>query len=100
VHKTIILYLVLYGSENWSLTLREDHKLRVFENVVLRIFGLKRDEVIGGWRKFHEKGHHNLYSSPSIIRMIKSRRMRRAGHVAGTVDKRIAYRILAAKPEG
>jgi hypothetical protein len=68
--------VVLCGCETWSLTLREEHKLRVFENRVLRkIFEPKRDEVIGGWRKLHNEGLHNMYSSPSIIRMIKSRRM-------------------------
>jgi hypothetical protein len=65
-----------------SLTLREEHRLRVFENRVLRrIFGQKRDEVTGGWRKLHNEELHNLYSSPSIIRMIKSRRMRWSEHV-------------------
>jgi hypothetical protein len=64
--------VVLYGSETWSLTLREEHRLRVFENRVLRkIFGPKRDEVIGGWRKVHNEELHNLYCSPSIIRIIK-----------------------------
>jgi hypothetical protein len=73
----------LIGCETWSLTLREEHRLRAFENRVLRrIFGPKRDEVTGGWRKLHNEQLHNLYSSPSIIRMIKSRRMRLAGHVA------------------
>jgi hypothetical protein len=74
--------VVLYGCETWSLALREKHKLRVFENrVLMRIFGLKRDEVIGGWRKLHEK-LHDLYSSPNITTMIKLRRMRWTGHVA------------------
>jgi hypothetical protein len=73
----------------------------VFENRVLRrIFGPKRDEVIGGWRKLHNEELHNLYSSPSIIRMIKSRRMIRAGHAERTVKKRNAYRILMGEPEG
>jgi hypothetical protein len=73
----------LYGFETWSLTLREEHKLRVFENRVLRrIFGPKRGEVTGEWRKFHSGELHNLYSSPDIIRQMKSRRMRWAGHVA------------------
>jgi hypothetical protein len=62
--------------------LREEHRLRVFENRVLRIFGLKRDEVTGGWRKLHNEELHNLYSSPSIIRMVKSRRMGFTWHVA------------------
>jgi hypothetical protein len=72
----------------------------VFENSVLRrIFGPKRDEVTGGWRKLHNEDLHNLYSSPSIIRMMKSRRMRCVGHVAGIREKRNACRILVAKPE-
>jgi hypothetical protein len=77
--------MVLYGYETWSLTLREEHRLRVFENRVLRkiyVFGSKRDEVIGGWRRLHYKELHNLYCSPSIIRMMKSRRLRWARHVA------------------
>jgi hypothetical protein len=79
-YKTIILPVVLYGCEKWSLTLREKHKLRVFENRVLRrIFGPKKVEVKGGWKKLHNEELHNLYSSPSIIRIIKSRRMRWAG---------------------
>jgi hypothetical protein len=65
--------VVLYGCETWSLSLREEHRLRVFENRALRgIFGPKRDEVIGGWRKLHNEELHNLYCSPSITRMIKS----------------------------
>jgi hypothetical protein len=73
-----------YGCETWSLTLREGHKLRVVENRVLRrIFGPKRDEVTGEWRKLHYDEFHSLYSSSSIIRIIKSRRMIWAGHVAG-----------------
>jgi hypothetical protein len=83
IYKTIILPVVLYGCETWSLTVREEHKLRVFENRVLRrIFGPTRVEVMGGWRKLYNEELHNLYSSPSIIRIIKSRRMRWAGHVA------------------
>jgi hypothetical protein len=75
--------VVPYEYETWSLTLREEHRLRVFENRVLRrIFGTKGDEVTGGWRKLHNEELHNLYSSPSIIRMIKSRRMRWAWHVS------------------
>jgi hypothetical protein len=73
----------------------------VFENRVLRkIFVWKRDEVTGGWRKLHNEELHNLYSSPSIIRMIKSRRMRWAGHVARMGPKRNAYRIFVQKREG
>jgi hypothetical protein len=83
IYKTIILPVVLYGCETLSLTLREEHRLGVFENRVLRrIFGPKRDEVTGEWRKLHNGELHDLYSSPSIIRIIKSRKMRWAGHVA------------------
>jgi hypothetical protein len=75
--KTIILPVVLCGCENWSLTLREEHRLRVFENKVLRrIFRPKADEVTGEWRKLHNEELHDLYSSPSIIRIIKARSMR------------------------
>jgi hypothetical protein len=73
----------------------------VFENRVLRrIFGLKRDEMTGDWRKLHNEELHNLYSSPNIIRMIKSRRMRWAEHIARMGEKRNAYKILVGKPEG
>jgi hypothetical protein len=93
MYRTIILPVVLYGCETWSLTLREEHRLRVFENRVLRrIFGPKRDEVMGDWRKLHNEELHNLYSSPN--RMIKSRRIRWTGHVARMGEKRNAYRIL------
>jgi hypothetical protein len=73
--------VVLYGCETWALTLREELRLKVSENRALRIFGLKGDEVMGDWRKLHNEELHNLYSLPGIIRIIKSRRMRRAGHV-------------------
>jgi hypothetical protein len=99
--KTIFLPVVLYGCGTWSLTVREEHKLRVFENRVLRrICGPKRDEVTGGWRKLHNEELHNLYTSPSIIRIIKSRRMRWVGHVARMGEKRNMYRLLVGKPEG
>jgi hypothetical protein len=100
IYKIIIWPVFLYGCETLSLTLREEHRVRVFENRVLRIFGPKRDEVTGGWRKLHNEEVHNLYSSPSIIRMIKSRRMRWAGHVARMGERKNAYRILVGKPEG
>jgi hypothetical protein len=81
--RTLILLLVLHGHETWFLTLREEHKLRVFENRVLRkIFGLRRDEVTGGLKKLHNEELHNLYSLSSIIRKIKLRRMRWMGPVA------------------
>ena len=83
IYGTIILPVVLYGCETWSLTLRKELRLRVFENRVLsRIFGPKRDEVRGEWRKLHNEELNVLYSSPNIVRMIKSRRMKWAGHVA------------------
>jgi hypothetical protein len=84
IYKTIILPVVLNACETWSLTLREENRLKVFENRVLRrIFGPKRGEVTVEWRKLHNEELHILYSSPNIIRQIKSRRMRWAGHVAG-----------------
>jgi hypothetical protein len=77
IYKSIILPGVLYAHETWSLTLREEHRLRVFENTVLiRIFGPKRDEVTGKWRKLHNKELNDLHSSPNIIRVIKLGRMR------------------------
>jgi hypothetical protein len=77
IYNTIILPVVLYTCKTWSLTLREERRLRVFENRVLRrIFGPKRDKVTGGWRKLHNKELRDLYSSPRIIRMIKLRRMK------------------------
>jgi hypothetical protein len=83
------------------LTLREGHRLREFENRVLRrIFGQKRDEVTREWKKLHNEELRNLYSSSSIIRIIKSRRMRWVGHVARMGKKRNAYRLLVGKPEG
>ena len=97
----LIFSVVFYGCESWSLTSREERWLRVFENRVLRrIFGLKRDEVTGEWRKLHSEEFIDLYSSPNIIWVIKSRRMRWAGHVARTEETRGAYRALVRKPEG
>jgi hypothetical protein len=93
--------MVLYGCETWSLTLREEHRLNVLENRVLRrIFGPKRDGITGGWRKLHSEELRTMYLSPNIIRIIKSRRMKWAGHVARMGEKRNAYRILVGKPEG
>ncbi|KAJ4435353.1 hypothetical protein ANN_17966 [Periplaneta americana] len=101
IYKTVILPVVLYGCETWTLTLREEHRLRVFENKVLRkIFGAKRDEVTGEWRKLHNTELHALYTSPDIIRNIKSRRLRWAGHVARMGESRNAYRVLVGTPEG
>jgi hypothetical protein len=101
IYKTIILPVVFYRCETWSVMLREEHRLRVFENRVLRrIFGPKRDEVNGEWRKLHNEELHNLYSSPDIIRQIKSRQMRWAGHVARVEEERKVYKVLVGKPKG
>ena len=98
---TIILPVVLFGCETWSLTLREERKLRVFENMVLRrIFGPKRDEVTGEWRRLHNEELNDLYPSPNIVRVIKSRRMRLAVHMARMGEERGVYRVLLGKPEG
>ena len=86
--------MVLYGCETWSLTLREERRLRVFENRVLRkVFGPKRDEVTGQWRKLHNEELNDLYSLPNIVRVIKSRRMARMGEDRGV------HRVLVGKPE-
>ncbi|KAJ4436577.1 hypothetical protein ANN_16610 [Periplaneta americana] len=101
IYKTVILPVVLYGCETWTLTLREEHRLKVFENKVLRkIFGAKRDEVTGEWRKLHNTELHALYSSRDIIRNLNSRRLRWAGHVARMGESRNAYRVLVGRPEG
>jgi hypothetical protein len=95
--------VVLYGRETWSLALREKHRLRVFENRVLRrIFGPKRDEVIEGWRKLHNEELHNLYCSPSIIRLTMSKRMGWAGHLArmGRGRMRIVFWWESQKERG
>ena len=91
----------MYRYETWSLTSREERKLRVFQNMVLRrIFGPRRDEVRGEWRRLHNEELNDLYSSPNIVRVIKSRRMRWAGHVARMGEERGVYRVLVGKPEG
>jgi len=94
------LPVVLYGCETWSLTLREERKLRVFENMVLRrIFERRRDEVTGELRRLHNEELNDLYSSPNIVRVIKSRRSRWAGHVARMGEERRLYRLLLGKPK-
>jgi len=101
LYRTVILLVVLIGCETWSLTLREERKLRVFENRVLRrIFGPRSDGAAGEWRRLHNEELNDLYSSPNIVRVIKSRRMRRAGHVARMGEERGLYRVLVGKPEG
>ena len=92
--------MVLYACETWSLTLREERRLRVFENRVLRrVFEPKRDEVTGEWRKLHNEELKDLYSLPNIVRVVKSRRMRCAGHVALMGEDRGVHRVLVGKPE-
>jgi hypothetical protein len=87
--------LFCVGVELVSVTLRKEHRLRVFEDRVLRkTFGPKRDDVTGEWRTLHSEKLHNLYSSPNIIRQIKSRRMRWAGHVARMEEERKVYKVL------
>jgi len=92
---------LITNDESWSLTLREERRLRVFENRVLRrIFGPKWNEVTGKWRKLHNEELNDLYSSPNIFRVIKSRRIRWAGHVARMRERRGVYRVLVGNPEG
>ena len=99
IYRTIILPVVLYGWETWSLTLKGERKLRVFENMVIRrIFGPRRDEVMGEWRRLHNKELNDLYSSPNIVRVIKSRRMRWAGYMACMGQEKGVYRVLVGKP--
>ena len=100
MYRNITLSVVLHGCETWSLTLREERRLRVFENRVLRrVFGPRRDDVTGEWRKLHNEELNDLYSSPGIVRVTKSRRMRWAGHVVRTGERSV-YRVLVGKPEG
>ena len=91
----MILLFVLYGCEAWSLTLREESRLRVFEDRIMRrTFGPKRDEI-GEWRRLHNEELHSLYRSPNMVRVIKSRRLRWAGHVARMEEGRSAFKILS-----
>jgi hypothetical protein len=99
IHRNIILLAVLYGCETWSLTLKEERRLRMSENRVLRIFVPKRDEVTGVWRKLHNGELHDLYSSPTIVRVIKSRGIKWAGHVALIGERGGVYRVLVGKTE-
>jgi hypothetical protein len=96
--KTIILLVVLCGCETWSLTLREEHRLGVFNNKVLwRVFGPKQEEMMGGWRRLHNEEPCNLYTSPYVIRVIKSRRMRGVALVACMGEMRNACKILVRR---
>jgi hypothetical protein len=98
LYKTVIMLVVLYGCKTWSLTLREEHRLRVFENRVL-IFGPKMEKD-RSWIKLHNNELHSLYSSPNIVGVIKSRRMRWAGHMACMGEGRGVYRVLVGRPKG
>ena len=101
IHRTVILPVVVYGCETWSLRLKEERRLRVFENRVLRrLFGPKRDEVTGEWRKLHNEELNDMYCSPNIVRVIKSRRTRLEGHVARMGEGRGVYRVWVGKTEG
>ena len=95
IYRTKILPVVLYGCETWLLTLRKERRLRVLR----KIFGPKRDEVTGEWRKLHNE-LNDLYCSPNIVRVMQSRRMRWTGHVARMGEGRGVYRVLVGKPEG
>jgi hypothetical protein len=99
IYRTIIFPVILYGCETWSLTLREERRLRVFKSrVLMRVFGPKRDEVTGEWRKLHNEELNDL-SLPNIVRVVKSRRMRWAGQVARMGEDRGVHRVLVGKPE-
>jgi hypothetical protein len=100
IFRTIFLP-ILYGCETWSLTLREERRLGVFENTVLRrIFGLKRDEITREWRKLHNEKPSGLFPPPTIVRVIKSRGIRWSGQVTRMGERRGVYRVLVGKPEG
>jgi len=101
IYRNIIFLVVLYGCETWSLTLMEERRLRMFENRVLRrIFGPRRDELSREWRKLRNEELSDLYRSPNIFRVIKSRRMRWVGHVARMNDRGGVNRVWVGKPEG
>jgi len=101
IYRTIVLPVVFYGCESWLLTLRKERRLRVLENRVLRrIFGPRKNEVTEEWRRLHNEELNDLYSSPNIVRVIKSRIMRWVGHVACVGERRGIYRILLGKSEG
>jgi len=101
IYKTVFLPVILYGCEIWSITLADEHKLRVLENKVLKkIYGPKQGDMAGEWRRLHNKELHGLYDSPDVVRIMKSRRLRWAGHVARMGEKRRLYSIVVGKPDG
>jgi len=101
IYRTIILPVILYGCETWSLTLREERRLRVFENrVLMKVIRPRKDEVTGEWRKLYNEELNDLYSSPNFIRVNTSRRMRWAEHVARVGERRGSQRVYLGKPEG
>jgi hypothetical protein len=101
MYRTVILPVVLCGCEAWSLTLTEEHRLRMFENRVLKkIFGPNREEVTGEWGKLHNEELCHLYSSPNMMLVSNSRRMRWTGHMARMGERRGAYRVLMGRPVG
>jgi hypothetical protein len=101
VHRTVILSVVLYGCETWSLTFRQESKLKVLGNWVLRkISGSERDEVSGDWRRSHNEGLHELYSSPNFVGVIESRRVEWVGQLAPLGERRDTYRDLVGRSEG
>ena len=100
IFKTIISSVVFYGCETWFLTLREECRLRIFENRILRrIFGPKRGQN-GEIRRIHNEELHSVYRLPNIVRVVKSKRLRWAGHVARMEEGRSAFKILTCKPTG
>ena len=101
IYRTVMLCVVLYGCETWSLTLREERGFRVFDNRVLRrIFWPERDNVAGEWRKLRNVWLNGLYCSPNIVRVIKWRRIRWVVHVARTGERRGVYRVLVGRSNG
>jgi hypothetical protein len=98
IYRTIILSVVLYGCETWSLT-QGERRLRVFGNRVLSVFGPKRDEVTGEWRKLHNEELNDLYSLPNIVRVVKSRQVRWVGRVAHMGEDRGVHRVLVGRPK-
>ena len=101
IYRSLILPVVLYGFETWSVTLSEEYRLRVFKNRMLRrILGPKRNKVTGEQRRLHNQQLYGLYCSPNIIQVIKSRRKRWVGHVVHVGERRGAYKVLVGKPEG